>query len=192
MAQPTPASASMPYLQQIPGVGQTYYGPYIQQGQQSNQIMGQQYGNLVNDPTGFINSIMGNYQQSPYATYQENLMTDKMNNTAAAGGYAGTPYNQGQVATTVQEISSRDMNQWLNEVLGMYSLGLMGEGTLSNQGFQASNRMADLLSNNLQQEGNLAFSNQAQENQNKMNRNSNWANLIGAGAGLGMSLIPFM
>lgn len=188
MAQ-TPASAAMPYIQQEGQVGQQYFNPYIQQGQQSNQLLGQQYGNLVNDPTAFLNSIMSGYQQSPYATYQEGIMTDKMENAGAAGGYAGTPYNQGQIGSAVQAISSKDMQSWLNNVLGMYKLGLMGEGNLSNQGFQASGDLAGMMGNMYSQEGNLAYSNQAQKIADQQQHKQNLANMIGAGAGFASSLL---
>lgn len=189
MANPTPASASMPYLSQITPTEQGYYGPYMQQGQAANKMLTGQYGNLVNDPMGFYNNLMSGYQQSPYATYQEQLISSQMNNSAAAGGYAGTPYNQSQVGTATQEIASKDMNQWLNGVLGLYKTGLGGEQFLSGQGYGATKSMADIAGQALNEQAGAAFADQAEKNQQDAAHKRFLASLFGGGAGLVGSIL---
>lgn len=192
MANPTPASASMPYLSQITPTEQGYFGPYMEQGQAANKMLTGQYGNLVNDPMDFYNHLMSGYQQSPYATYQEQLVSNQMNNSAAAGGYAGTPYNQGQVGTATQAIASKDMNTWLDHVLGLYKLGMGGEQFLSGQGFSANKSMADIAAQALNEQAGAAFANQSEKNQQQQAHRSWLASLIGGAAGVAGSILdPF-
>lgn len=180
----TPAQAAMPYYQQIPGVGQTYYGPYVQQGQQANQLLESGFGSMFSDPSGFVNKLMGGYSTSPWAQNEEDITGRKVDASAAAGGYAGTPYNAALTANAESGIAGKDMNDWLNHVLGVMKMGAGGETMLSNQGFSAARSLTDLLTQNLAQEGNLAFSSQAQENQwtedRKRNQRRGWSDLFGS------------
>ncbi len=53
-----PADSAMPYLQEIPETVTPYYQPYIEQGLQSGQILGEQYGQMATNPQGYYDSIM--------------------------------------------------------------------------------------------------------------------------------------
>lgn len=185
----TAANAAMPYIQQIPGQVSPYYAPYINSGQQANQNLSNAGNQLMNNPAGMYNSVASGYQMSPYAQNQISAETKSINNTAAAGGYIGTPYNQQQVGTMVQGITSKDENQYINSVIGLYHMGLLDEQDLNNLGFQASGKMADVTGNTLNSEAGLAFANQSEKNQQSRNRMSNILGIAGTGVGLASSLL---
>src|SRR3990167_4788956 len=80
------------------------------------------------DPSGFINNLMGQYQQSPYAKYQTQQGLQGAQNAASAGGLLGSTalskFNQQQA----QGISSQDMQSWLPNVLGITAQNAAGIG----------------------------------------------------------------
>lgn len=179
----TPASQAMGYVSQIPGAVGPYYNPYIQSGQGANQNLSGGLGSVFNNPVGAYNQVAGSYQMSPYAQNQINAETTAINNTAAAGGYAGSPYNQQQVGQMVQGLTSKDENEYINSVMGLWHMGLLGEEDLDNLGFNASSKMADVTGNTLNTEGGLAFANQSEKNAMHRNRMSNILGLTGMGVG---------
>ncbi|MES2218971.1 MAG: hypothetical protein V4501_11235 [Pseudomonadota bacterium] len=181
----TPASAAMPYIQQIPGAVSPFYNPYIQSGLSANKQLSQAGNQMMTDPAGMYNSVASGYQTSPYAQNQITQETRAMNNSAAAGGFVGTPYNQAQVGQMAQGITSKDENEYMNSVMGLYHMGLLDDQDLDNLGFQASGRMADVTGNTLNTEGGLAFANQSEQNQMSRNR---MGNILGLG-GMGLSFL---
>lgn len=152
------------YLNQIPNTGRQYNLPYIQGGQQAGDILTTQYGNMASDPQEFINSIMRNYKPSEGYQFQKGELEKEAGNAAAAGGIAGTPYHQQQQAQLVQQLLSTDMQNWLNNVLGVQRTGLQGEQNLFNTGYDASGRQSDLETNALNQQAGLAYQGQSQKN----------------------------
>ena len=59
------------------------------------------------------------------------------------------------------------MQQYLQNVLGLYNTGLSGEEGIAGRGYNASSSLADLLGGGLNQQANLAFQGQQQQNTNK-------------------------
>lgn len=179
-----PADAAMPYLNQIPDVGHNAYDPYISQGQAAGGRAGSAYEDLMKDPTGFINKLMENYQTSAGYGAKKDELTNLMGNTAASGGFAGSPFDQGQQAKGVNDLLSQDMQQYLQNAFGAYKTGLEGEQGIANQGFQASGNLADILGGNLNQQANLGFQGQQQKNSNKTAIISALIKALGIGGGL--------
>ena len=70
---PNPAEGAMPYLNQIPAVGEKYYNPYIQQGQQSQQTLEPIYNQLAKNPADFLNQLMQNYSASNGYNYKKGI-----------------------------------------------------------------------------------------------------------------------
>lgn len=144
-----PANAAQPYLNQIPGMLQQYFNPYIQAGQNAMGQLQGQYGNLTSNPTGVLNQISGNwqtpvgvsnqiqsnwqqptntmnqigstYQSSPGYNFNVQQATSAANNAAAAGGMVGSPQEQQQLAHTVSGIADQDYNQYLGNALNQYN-----------------------------------------------------------------------
>lgn len=46
------------YLSQIPGVGQQYFNPFIQQGRQAQDMASQRYNEMSANPMDYINQIV--------------------------------------------------------------------------------------------------------------------------------------
>lgn len=164
-----PANAAMPYLNKIPGVGEKYYNPYIEQGQQAGGMLSEQFQKLMSDPTGFINQLQSQYKPSEGYQFKRGELEKGLGAAAAAGGLAGTPYHQQEYGQMADKLLSEDMQQYLQNALGVYGTGLQGEQDFYNKGFQASGSLADMLAGNLNQQGGLAFQgsafNKQQQNQ---------------------------
>lgn len=161
-----PSKAANQYLSQIPGIGQQYMNPYVQQGQQAQGVLQGQYNQLMS-PTSFMDTIMSQYQPSQAYQFQLGDLTSQIGNTAAAGGVAGTPLHQRQQAEMAQNLMSKDMQQYLQNALGIYGTGLQGEQGFYNTGFGASKELMDLLGGALNQQAGLAFNAAQQQQQNK-------------------------
>lgn len=162
-----PANAAMPYLNQIPGVGEKYYNPYIEQGQQAGGMLSEQFQKLMNDPTGFINQLQSQYKPSEGYQFKRGELEKGLGAAAAAGGLAGTPYHQQEYGQMADKLLSEDMQQYLTNALGAYNKGLAGEQDFYNKGFQASGSLADMLAGNLGSQAGLAFQGQQQKNMNQ-------------------------
>lgn len=127
-----------------------------------------------------MNNIGGSYQQSPgFKSAMEQALTAG-NHAAAAGGMAGTPQSQYQQMQMATGLANQDYNNWMQNALGLYGQGLTGEQGMAGMGQQAGQSLADMISQTLAQQGNLAFQGSRQQNQNK---NDLWGNIFkGAGS----------
>lgn len=180
-----PADSAMPYLNQIPGIGQQYYDPFVQSGRTAGTRLEGEYDQLLSDPNAFIDKIMSGYEPSKGFQFQKDLLSKALGSTAAAGGYRGTDFDQLQQGEAIQGLLSKDMQQYLQNVLGAYKTGLEGEQDIYDKGFQASGSLADYLGSALGQQGQVAFQGQAQKNANKAGLFKLLAQALGGAAGLG-------
>ena len=133
-----PANEAMPYLNKIPGAVNPYYQPYINQGQQANQNLMGQYGNLINNPGQKFSEFGQGYKESPGYQFKLNQALQAGNNAAAAGGMAGSPQHEQQNIQIGNDIASQDFNDYINHIMGLYGYGLQGEQGLGEQGYRAS------------------------------------------------------
>jgi hypothetical protein len=197
-------------LNQIPGQMGQYYNPYISAGnqalpqlqQQYNQLLGglpdlqQQYGNAMSNPGGVYNQIQSGYQQSPGFQFALKQALAGSNNANAAGGMAGSPMAQQQNMQVASGLASQDFNNYMQNALGVYGMGLQGEQGLYNEGlgglgglgqlgYNASNEMANNLGQSLLSKSMLQYAGQNAQNQNQ---GSMWGAL---GGGLGSLLGAF-
>lgn len=185
-----PADAAMPYYEQIPDILKQYLQPFVDQGMDSMSILSSQYGDLVNDPTSFIDSIMNDYTSSAGYKAQSEQMLGQAANTSAAGGFTGTStdvYNQSKI---VNDLMAQDQQQYLQNALGVYGTGLQGEQSLFNTGYNAAGQLSSGLAGNLSTEGSLAFQGQAQKNASNNALMSSLAKAAGAGAGFYFGGVP--
>lgn len=205
-----PYDAASKYYDQVPGAIKPYFQPYIGAGQDAMGKLQGQYGNLLgnyggiqgqynqlmNDPNGMMNKIGSGYQKSPGFDWQMNQGMNAANNAAAAGGMAGSPQHQQQASTMATGLANQDYYNYMNHALGMYGMGLQGNQGLYNQGLQgmqgmnqmgydASNQLAGGLANSLMNQGNLAYSGQAAQNQAQ---GSQWGDIMGGLSTLAMFL----
>lgn len=154
------------YLNQIPGMGKQAYNPFIDRGARAGNMLEGEYGKLM-DPTSFMNDIMKNYEMSAGATYQRDKLGKGIGATAAAGGFSGTPEHQTEYGEMANKIMSGDMQQYLQNALGIYGTGLQGEQGFNDQGFDATKSLTDLLGGTLASQAGLSFQDATQANKDK-------------------------
>jgi hypothetical protein len=100
------------------------------------------------DPSAFINNLMGKYQQSPWAKYQQDQAMRAATNAASTGqgiqgGIGSTPFAQFN-AQQAAGISSQDMQNWLAQVLGINTNYGQGQQNLMTGGQNAANQITGL------------------------------------------------
>lgn len=180
-----PYDSASKYFDKIPGTISPYFQPYINAGQGAMGQLQDQYGKLINDPAAMMGKIGQGYQQSPGFDWQMKQGMNAANNAAAAGGMAGSPQHQQQAATMATGLANQDYYNYLSRALGMYNTGLSGLSGINQMGYNASDQLAGGLANSLMNQGNLAYSGQAAQNQSQ---GSMWGDIFG-GAG---ALAAFM
>jgi hypothetical protein len=174
--------------------GQPYQDAMNQYGQFAGQSVGAQqpyyqagvnglgqYQNWLNsqkDPSAYINGLMGQYQESPYAKYLTDQAQKAGMNSASASGLTGsTPFAQ-QMAQTANGISSGDLNNWLSQVLGINKQ--YGQGVANQVGW--GQNAANQISSTYNQEGQDMA--QAAKDQASAQNNQNsgfWGGILGIG-----------
>lgn len=121
------------------------------------------------DPSGFINKIMSGYQESPFAKFQQQQATRSAGNMGSATGLTGsTPLTQ-FAEQNARDISSQDMNTWLQNVLGVNTQYGAGQQSLISGGQGAANSMSNLMSMLGVLMGQGAYGQRAGENQDRSN-----------------------
>lgn len=169
-----PADVANKYLDQIPGQSQQYYQPYQQSGMDALKKLQEQYGGLLG---GDVQNKLGeNYKQSPgYANALKEAL-GAGSNAAAAGGMLGTPVHQDDLMNRAGDVASKDYNNYLQNQLGLYGMGLQGEQGLNEQGYGANTDWANLLANINQQKAAYGYQGQ---NANNQAGQQNWNNIFG-------------
>lgn len=158
--------------------GAGYQQPFYQAGtgaigDYQKWLQGQQ------DPSGFINKLMGQYQQSPWAKYQTDQAMSAAKNMGSATGLTGsTPLTQfAQQSAT--DISSQDMSKWLQNVLGINQQYGAGQAGLMGMGQGAGNALTNMYNQMAGQMASGAYGQRAGENQDRMNMWGGIGNLVG-------------
>lgn len=124
-----------------------YYDPYVQQGQQAGDLLRGQYDPMTSDPSGYLDGIMKNYKPTEQYQQRREEALGAMSNTAAAGGIRGTQQDQLSQGRMADRLMGEDMQQYLNNVLGIQKTGMEGERDFYNKGYDASGRLEQGLSN---------------------------------------------
>ncbi len=155
-------NAFLPYFQQ----SQAFQAPFFQTGAGALGL-NQQYLNKMQDPSSFINSLMNNYQESPWAKFQTDQALRANNHMASAAGLIGsTPWQQAG-EQYARDISSQDMNTWLQNVLGIntqYGQGIQNE---VNMGQHAGDILSELFNQGGQMAGQAAYGQEAGRQQDR-------------------------
>lgn len=135
------SDAANKYLNQIPGQAQKNLNPYIMPGQEAQS---------------FVEKIMAGYKPSEGYNFKKDELNTELSNNAAAGGFAGTQFDESQRGKLIQSLLSGDMQQYLDNVMGVH-----------NRSFDASRELNDIETGALNQQGGMAFG--AAENKNARN-----------------------
>ena len=179
-----PAKSAMPYLNQIPGVAHQYFDPYVQQGQQAYGNIAPEFQDMVKSPTDYLEKILADYQPSRAYQLKRDEALRAAGNTAAAGGMRGSGQDQILGGRLADSLLGEDMQQWLNNVLGIQKTGLAGEEDIYSKGFQGSGQLESELANALAQQGNLAYQGTAEKNRRTSDLWKGALNAAGAIAGM--------
>ena len=140
----------------------------------------QDWLNGQKDPSGFINGIMDQYQESPYAQYLQQQSMRAGNNAASASGLSGsTPLIQ-QMQQNAGNIASQDQNQWLQNVLGINTQYGQGQQNLINGGQNAQNSLTNIYG----RQGENAYNSEASHQNNFWNTIGNGIGMFGSLFGL--------
>jgi len=161
--------AFLPYFQQSTG----FQNPFYQAG--AGAIP--QYQNWLNtqaNPSGFINHLMRQYQQSPYAKFLNEQGQRALTNQASAEGLIGSsPYQQAGIDYS-QKIASQDMQNWLGNVLGINTQYGAGLGGLIGGGQGSANNLSNLYQDAARFMGGMSYGQEAGQLQD---RNSIWSGI---------------
>lgn len=185
-----PTKAAQPYLDKAESATRAGYDPYIQRGQQAGDVLGGQYDSMVNDPAAFVNHLMESYKPSSQYQYKSNQLSNELSNTARAGGVAGTPRHQQQQAELLDSLMGNDIQQWYNNLMGVYDQGLKGYQGWDTQGYDASTGEAGDLSNIYGSQATLAYKGAEQHNSKHNDLMQGLMRLFGTGAGALVGGIP--
>lgn len=101
----------------------------------------------MQDPAAFINHLMGNYSQSPWAQNQQRQAMRGAQNFGSATGLSGSTPLMLQAQQNSANIGSEDQNRWLQNVLGINTQYGAGTQNLMQGGQNSANALTDLYSN---------------------------------------------
>lgn len=121
------------------------YAPYLEAGRGA---LGQYQQALAQgqDPGALYSQLMSGYQESPLAKFQTEQATRAASRGAAAAGMLGSGAHQSALENLASQISSRDMQNYLNTLLGIRGQTLGGLGGLAQTGFGAAGGVGGLRS----------------------------------------------
>lgn len=151
-----PYKDAMKQYQEYMGKAEGVQNPFLDFGKRAMPGY-EQWLSGMKDPTAFINKTMGGYQESPYAKYQQEQGMRAAQGMGSASGLSGsTPLTQ-FAQQQAQDISGKDMNTWLQNVLGVnqqYGQGLFGQ---MGMGQHAADILAQMYGQMGQNMGGLAY-----------------------------------
>lgn len=182
-----PYDKAMEQYQQYANQAQGTQQPYLNAGQGAigdyqKWLQGQQ------DPTKFINDKMSQYQESPYAHYMQQQAMNAAQNAASMGGLpngmggagiGSTPLMQ-QMQQNASNISSQDMNKWLQNVLGINTQYGQGQQNLMQGGQNAANSLTNMYNQMGQQMGEAAYGKESGKKQDFWNTLGGVGSMIGS------------
>ncbi len=128
------------------------YAPYANAGRNALGNY-QNFLNPMQDPNKYFNDIMSKYQESPYAHFQQNEAMNAGNNAASASGMLGSTAHSNANMAMSRNLSSQDMQQYLQNILGIGNTYMGGQQNLMNQGFNAAGARANMYQGGAQYMG---------------------------------------
>ncbi len=141
------------------------------------------YQNWLNgqkDPSGFINQMMGQYKESPYAqNLQRQAMLAGQNAGSANGTLGSTPLMQ-QMQQNAGNIASADQQNWLSNVLGVNTQYGQGQHNLVQGGQNSANKLTDMYNDMGGRMGQSSYNREASKNNNFWNSLGGIGSMIGS------------
>lgn len=177
----SPFKKAQGYFNQVPGALHQGYDPYIQAGQSAMPQLQQQYHQLLSDPNSMYSMLGQGFQKSPGYDFNMREAMNASNNAAAAGGIAGSPAHQRQAMGLAEQLSNQEFQNYLGHMFDLYGKGLSGIEGFNKMGYESSTGLADMLSQNFMNQGQMAFGGGSYNN---MQTQSGLGNLLGGLGGL--------
>ena len=168
-----PYDKAMEQYQKYMQMGQGVQQPYLDAGKGAIGDY-QKWLEGQKDPTKFINGLMGDYQESPYAHMLQQQAMNAGNNSASASGMMGSSALMQQQMQNAGQIASGDMNSWLQNVLGINTQYGQGQKGLIDTGQGSANALTNMYENMGNKMGDAAYGKEAGK------KNGFW-NTIGGG-----------
>lgn len=159
-----PYQDAMDQFQKYYKQAQGFQNPFLQAGQQGLGNF-QSWLGTMQDPTKFINNTMNQYQQSPWAQFEQQQAMRAGQAAGSASGLTGSSPLMQQMQQNASNISSQDMQNWLGNVMGINSQYGQGQLGLAGMGQNAANMLSQMASNMGMQMGAGAYGEQAGKNQ---------------------------
>lgn len=174
-----PYGAAMDQYQKWGGQAQGTQQPFLNAGtgaigDYQSWLKGQQ------DPSKFINNLMGQYKESPYAQYLQQQSMRAGQNAASASGLTGSTPLMQQLQQNAGNIASQDQNQWLQNVLGINTQYGQGQQNLMSGGQNAANSLTNLFNQMAQNMGQAAYGQKAGQKQDFWNTLGGIGSMIGS------------
>lgn len=174
-----PYDRAMDQYRQYGNAGRDAQMPYYNAGQGAmgdyqKWLQGQQ------DPSGFINNLMGQYKESPYAQYEQQQSLRAGQNAASASGLMGSTPMMQQLQQNAGNIASQDQNQWLQNVLGINKQYGEGQQDMMHGGQNAANSLTNLYGQMGDRMGQAAYGRQAGKQQDFWNTLGGIGGMIGS------------
>lgn len=138
---------------------------FIQNGVNASNDMSNYSTNAINNPSDFFNNLMQNYQNSSLFTQKYNDMTNLANNRNMANGKYGSMQTEQDINRNTQNLLNEDIQQYINNLLGIQNTGLNVAQNLANTGANMTTNQANL---------------QFQQEQADKEKNNFWSNLLRA------------
>lgn len=132
------------------------------------------------DPSGFINNLMGDYKQSPYSQYLQQQAQNAGVNSASASGMTGSSALMQQQQQNAGNIASQDMNQWLQNVLGINTQYGQGQQNLMTGGQNSANALTNMYGQMGKQMGEAAYGKEAGKKNDFWNTAGGIGSMIGS------------
>lgn len=140
-----PYDKAMEQYQKFLQMGQKTQQPWLEAGKGAIGDY-QKWLESQKDPSNFINNLIGNYQESPYAHLLQQQAMNAGNNAASAGGLMGSSALMNQQMQNAGQIASGDLNTWLQNVLGINTQYGQGQNNLMTGGQNAANALTNMYS----------------------------------------------
>lgn len=173
-----PYKDAMKQYQKYAAQSANYQNPFFQAGAGAIPQF-QEYLQGMSDPSQFINNLMNNYQESPYAKYQQQQSMRSAQNMGSATGLSGSTPLTKFAQENAANISSGDVNKWLQNVLGINQQYGSGLQNLLGMGQGAGSNLSNIFGNLGNQMAEGAFG-------SAMNRNNRLGDIFGGLGNLAM------
>ena len=173
-----PYEDAMKQYEKYAGKAEGVQNPFLEFGKQGMPLF-QDWLKGMKDPSGFINNLMGGYKESPFAKFQQEQGMRAAQNMGSASGLTGsTPLTQ-FAQENAQNISSKDMQDWLGRVLGINTMYGQGLGQQIGVGQGSANALTNMYGDMGRQMGEAAYGREAGKNQDRANV---WGGLFNLGS----------